>query len=176
MNSQTVFLFFIPFLSLLLLVVNLVVATHNPYGEKKSPFECGFSSFLYQSRTQFNISFFIFALLFLLFDLEILLIYPYSISSSNNIIYGLIIMLIFFILLSLGFIFELGKGALTIHSKQNINPKTVYASNLYSIIITINSLARLIGYIVNRIIYNYTKNIIYFIDYINIKIYNILVK
>jgi len=118
MSSQTVFLFFIPFLSLLLLVVNLVIATHNPYGEKKSPFECGFSSFLYQNRTQFNISFFIFALLFLLFDLEILLIYPYSISSSNNIIYGLIIMLIFFILLTLGFVFELGKSALTIHSKQ----------------------------------------------------------
>lgn len=118
MSSQVVFLFFIVFLSLLLLIINLVIATHNPYGEKKSPFECGFSSFLHQNRTQFNVSFFIFALLFLLFDLEILLIYPYSVTSSNNIAYGLIIMLIFFILLTLGFIFELGKNALTIYSKQ----------------------------------------------------------
>ncbi|KAF2702354.1 hypothetical protein K504DRAFT_394559, partial [Pleomassaria siparia CBS 279.74] len=50
------------------------------YEEKDSVFECGFHSFLRQNRTQFNISFFIFALLFLLFDLEILLVYPYSVS------------------------------------------------------------------------------------------------
>lgn len=121
MSSITVFLFFIVFLSLLLLIINLIIATHNPYGEKKSPFECGFSSFLHQNRTQFNISFFIFALLFLLFDLEILLIYPYSLSLNNNAIYGLIIMLIFFILLTIGFIFELGKNALTISSRQYNN-------------------------------------------------------
>ena len=60
----------------------------------------------------------IFGLLFLLFDLEILLVYPYSVSSYTNDIYGLIIMIVFFILLTLGFIFELGKNALTIDSRQ----------------------------------------------------------
>jgi NADH-ubiquinone oxidoreductase chain 3 len=119
MSSLTFFLIFIPILAFILLNVNLIFAPHNPYGEKKTAFECGFHSFLGQNRTQFSISFFIFALLFLLFDLEILLIYPYSVSSYINDIYGLIIMLIFFVLLTLGFVFELGKNALTITSKQN---------------------------------------------------------
>jgi NADH-ubiquinone oxidoreductase chain 3 len=118
MSSLSFFLFFIPLLALILLSVNLIFAPHNPYGEKKTTFECGFHSFLGQNRTQFTISFFIFGLLFLLFDLEILLIYPYSVSSYINGIYGLIIMLLFFILLTLGFIFELGKKALTITSRQ----------------------------------------------------------
>jgi NADH-ubiquinone oxidoreductase chain 3 len=95
-------------------------APHNPYQEKDSAFECGFHSFLGQNRTQFSISFFIFALLFLLFDLEILLVYPYTVSAYFNNIYGLIIMLLFFIILTLGFIFELGKNALKIDSKQII--------------------------------------------------------
>jgi NADH-ubiquinone oxidoreductase chain 3 len=81
-------------------------------------FECGFHSFLGQNRTQFSVSFFIFGLLFLLFDLEILLVYPYSVSSYTNDIYGLVVMMVFFVLLTLGFIFELGKNALTIDSRQ----------------------------------------------------------
>lgn len=118
MTSTTFFIVFIPVLAIILLVVNLILAPHNPYQEKDSAFECGFHSFLGQNRTQFNISFFIFALLFLLFDLEILLVYPYSVSGYNNDIYGLTIMMVFFVLLTLGFIFELGKNALTIDSKQ----------------------------------------------------------
>jgi NADH-ubiquinone oxidoreductase chain 3 len=119
MSSLTFFLFFIIVLAIILLSVNFLFATHNPYMEKKTAFECGFHSFLGQNRTQFTISFFIFALLFLLFDLEILLVYPYTVSAYNNGIYGLIIMLIFFVLLTAGLIFELGKKALTISSKQN---------------------------------------------------------
>src|ERR1044072_6800759 len=121
MSSITFFFVFIPLLAIILLAVNLIFAPHNPYDEKNSAFECGFSSFLGQNRTQFSISFFIFALLFLLFDLEILLIYPYSVSTYTNDIYGLIIMIIFFIMLTLGFIFELGKNALNIDSRQTLN-------------------------------------------------------
>src|SRR6266550_616315 len=101
MSSTTFFLIFIPVLAIILLAVNLIFAPHNPYQEKNSAFECGFHSFLGQNRTQFSISFFIFALLFLLFDL--------------------VIMLIFFLVLTLGFAFELGKNALKIDSKQMIN-------------------------------------------------------
>jgi NADH-ubiquinone oxidoreductase chain 3 len=108
----------VPCLCLILILINLILAPHNPYQEKKTAFECGYHSFLGQNRSQFNISFFIFGLLFLLFDLEILLIYPYSASGYNNNIYGLIVMLIFFIILTLGFVFELGKDALTILSRQ----------------------------------------------------------
>lgn len=118
MTSQTFFFVFIPVLSFILLAVNLIFASHNPYQEKDSVFECGFHSFLGQNRTQFSISFFIFALLFLLFDLEILLVYPYIVSAYSNSIYGLIIMLIFFLVLTLGFAYELGKNALKIDSRQ----------------------------------------------------------
>ena len=118
MTSTTFFFFFIPLLAIILLAVNLIFAPHNPYQEKDSVFECGFHSFLGQNRTQFSISFFIFALLFLLFDLEILLVYPYVVSAYTNGIYGLVIMLIFFLALTLGFAFELGKNALKIDSRQ----------------------------------------------------------
>src|SRR5690242_20162810 len=100
MSSIVFFFIFIIILSIILLLVNFVFAKHNPYMEKKTAFECGFHSFLVQNRTQFTISFFIFALLFLLFDLEILLVYPYTLSAYNNNIYGLFIMLIFFLLLT----------------------------------------------------------------------------
>ena len=118
MSSTILFFIFIPLLAFILLAVNLIFAPHNPYKEKDSVFECGFHSFLGQNRTQFSISFFIFALLFLLFDLEILLVYPYIVSAYTNGIYGLVIMLIFFIVLTLGFAFELGKKALSIDSRQ----------------------------------------------------------
>jgi NADH-ubiquinone oxidoreductase chain 3 len=119
MTSQTFFLIFIPLLAIILLAVNLIFAPHNPYEEKDSAFECGFHSFLGQNRSEFSISFFIFALLFLLFDLEILLVYPYVVSAYANGIFGLIIMLLFFLVLTLGFAFELGKNALSIESRQN---------------------------------------------------------
>jgi NADH-ubiquinone oxidoreductase chain 3 len=118
MTSQTFFLIFIPILAFILLAVNIIFAPHNPYQEKDSAFECGFHSFLGQNRSEFSISFFIFALLFLLFDLEILLVYPYVVSGYVNGVFGLIIMLIFFLVLTLGFAFELGKNALSIESKQ----------------------------------------------------------
>ena len=118
MSSTMVFFLFIPLLSLILLSINIIFAPNNPYIEKNNAFECGFTSFLGQNRIQFNISFFIFALLFLLFDLEILLVYPYLISAYANETYGLLILMIFLGILTIGFIFELGKKALTIDSKQ----------------------------------------------------------
>ena len=118
MTSISFFLFFVPLLAFILLGINLIFAPHNSYQEKDSAFDCWFHSFLGQNRTEFIISFFIFALLFLLFDLEILLVYPYAVSSYTNGIYGLMLMLIFFLILTLGFAFELGKNALKIDSRQ----------------------------------------------------------
>jgi NADH-ubiquinone oxidoreductase chain 3 len=134
MSSTLFFFLFIPLLAFILLAVNLIFAPHNPYQEKDSVFECGFTSFLGQNRTQFSISFFIFALIFLLFDLEILLVYPYIVSGYTNSIYGLMVMLIFFIVLTLGFAFELGKKALNIESRQVVFTKNKeQASNLSKI-------------------------------------------
>ena len=125
MTSFTFYLFFIPVLAIILLAVNFIFAVYNPNAEKRTAFECGFHSFLGQNRSQFSISFFLFALLFLLFDLEILLIYPYALSSNWNEIYGLVVMLIFFVLLTIGFVYELGKKALVIYSRQNSIKKTL---------------------------------------------------
>jgi NADH-ubiquinone oxidoreductase chain 3 len=129
MTTTTFFFIFVPIVAILLLVINLLFAPHNPYEEKDSVFECGFHSFLGQNRTQFTISFFIFALLFLLFDLEILLVYPYVVSAYANGIFGLTVMLIFFLALTLGFVFELGKNALKIDSRQVL---TIVGNNVNS--------------------------------------------
>ena len=115
---MTLFILIVCVIALLFLVINFLFAPHTPYQEKYSIFECGFHSFLGMNRTQFSISFFIYGLLFLLFDLEILLIYPYVVSAYANYLYGLLIALIFFLILTLGFAFELGKGALKIESRQ----------------------------------------------------------
>ena len=98
--------------------------------EKNSVFECGFSSFLGQNRTQFSISFFIFALLFLLFEFRDFI----SLSLSckwfiTNGVYGLVVILMFLLALTLGFAFELGKKALSIDSRQMSNVSTNKKSN-----------------------------------------------
>src|SRR5271167_1208705 len=134
MTSMTFFLVFVPILALILLIANFIFAPHNSYKEKDSPFECGFNSFIYQNRTQFNISFFVFALLFLLFDLEILLVFPYVISAYINNMYGLAIMLIFFIILTLGFAYEIGKGALKLSSRQNEAANVSYPKGIVTYI------------------------------------------
>ena len=121
MSSMTIFILLICIIAILFLIINLVFAPHNPYQEKYSIFECGFHSFLGQNRTQFGIKFFIYALIYLLLDLEILLIFPLALSTYINNIYGLSIALIFIIIVTIGFIFELGKNALKIDSRQNIN-------------------------------------------------------
>jgi NADH-ubiquinone oxidoreductase chain 3 len=119
MNGITFLFIFVSVLTLLFLVLNFVLAPHNPYQEKYSIFECGFHSFLGQNRTQFGVKFFIFALVYLLLDLEILVIFPFGMSGYENGIYGLIIVLIFIGIITAGFVFELGKNALKIDSRQS---------------------------------------------------------
>ena len=120
MSSMTIFILFVCIIALLFLAINLIFAPHNPYQEKYSIFECGFHSFLGQNRTQFGVKFFIFALVYLLLDLEILLTFPFAVSGYVNNIYGLIITLGFIIIITIGFIYELGKSALKIDSRQTI--------------------------------------------------------
>jgi NADH-ubiquinone oxidoreductase chain 3 len=117
---MTLFILFVSIIALLFLFINLVFAPHNPYQEKYSIFECGFHSFLGQNRTQFGVKFFIFALVYLLLDLEILLTFPFAVSEYVNNIYGLIITLGFIVIITIGFVFELGKSALKIDSRQTI--------------------------------------------------------
>lgn len=117
MSGMSIFIILVAVITLLFLLINLLLAPHNPYNEKNSAFECGFHSFL-QSRSPFNIAFFIYALVYLLLDLEILLIFPYSVSTYVNGVYGLAGALVFILIITAGFVFELGKGALNISSRQ----------------------------------------------------------
>jgi NADH-ubiquinone oxidoreductase chain 3 len=129
MSSLTFFFVLVLIIAVLFLVLNFALAPHNPYQEKYSIFECGFHSFLGQNRTQFGIKFFIFGLVYLLLDLEIISIYPYGVSEYDNGIYGLAIVLIFTIIITIGFVFELSKNALKIESRQTLT--NIKKSNIY---------------------------------------------
>jgi len=120
MSSITIFFIVVSILTLLFLVINFLFAPHNPYQEKYSIFECGFHSFLGQNRMQFGIKFFIVSILYLIFDIEILVLYPFAMSMNVNSIYGLSIVLIFIFIITAGFVFELGKNALKIDSRQSL--------------------------------------------------------
>jgi NADH-ubiquinone oxidoreductase chain 3 len=133
MTATTFFLVLIPILGIVLLIVNVILSPENTYVEKDSAFECGFHSFVDQNRVQFDISFFIFGLLFLLFDLEILLLYPYVVSAFTNGIYGLVIALVFSLVLTLGFTFELGKNALKLQNKQNVKKQNLKPWSFYTL-------------------------------------------
>jgi len=139
MSSMTFFILFVSIIALLFLVINFFFAPHNPYQEKYSIFECGFHSFLGQNRTQFGVKFFIFALVYLLLDLEILLTFPFAVSEYVNNIYGLIIALCFISIITIGFVYELGKSALKIESRQIT---TIYKFNTSSTIEYIGKLLK----------------------------------
>ena len=129
MSSVTFLFVFVTILTIVFLLLNFILAPHNPYQEKYSIFECGFHSFLGQNRTQFGVKFFIFALVYLLLDLEILLTFPFAVSEYVNGLYGLLITLGFIGIITIGFIFELGKSALKIDSRQNLNVVKIKSSN-----------------------------------------------
>lgn len=106
-----IYIIIAPIIACILIIINILISKNNNYIEKDGPFECGFTSYQ-QSRSSFNVSFILIAILFLPFDLEISSILPYVISSYNNNIYGLIIILIFLLILFLIFIFEYKLNAL----------------------------------------------------------------
>ncbi len=123
MSSITFFFILVSIIAVLFLIINLIFAPHNPYQEKYSMFECGFHSFQ-QTRLPFNIMFFVYGLIYLLLDLEILLIFPFALSQYINNAYGWIVLLFIFVI-TIGFVFELGKGALKIDSKQILTEKKI---------------------------------------------------
>ena len=105
---------FVPILALVLLLLNFLLSPHRPDSEKVLTYECGFSPILGQTRNTFHISFFLIALAFLILDLEILLFFPISVSLHQIGTFGLVIGLIFFILLTLGYVVEIIAGNLKI--------------------------------------------------------------
>jgi len=112
-NPTIITLFIIlPVLILILLSLNLLLAPFNPDPEKTTSFECGFSPIYGQTRNPFHIQFYLVAILFLIFDLELFYLVPLTVSLNKISLYGFTIFLIFFIVLTLGFIYELGHKVL----------------------------------------------------------------
>ena len=123
MKPILVLFIFIPILAFILLALNILLSSHKPDESKISQYECGFLSITEQTRTVFNIQFYLVAMLFLIFDLEILLLFPVALSLYQVSIFGFSIALIFFIVLTIGFILEIGSGAISLNSKSKIEIK-----------------------------------------------------
>lgn len=119
--SNLFFLFiFIPLLSFILLGLNVLLSPHRPDEQKVSAYECGFQPVYGQTRTSFQIHFMVVALLFLIFDLEILLLFPIALTLYQVSTFGFSIAIIFFIVLTIGFVLEIGSGAIDL---SNIDTK-----------------------------------------------------
>ena len=96
---------------LLLLVLGWVLGPRRPDREKVSPYECGFEAFE-DSRTKFDVRYYLVAILFIIFDLEIAFLFPWAVSLDAIGGFGLLSMGVFLAVLVVGFIYEWKKGAL----------------------------------------------------------------
>ena len=111
------YLSIIIFLALALLLstgfifVNFIFSPKNPDPEKLSAYECGFEAFN-DSRMEFDVRFYLVAILFIIFDLEIAFLFPWAISLGKIGVFGFVSMMIFLFILTIGFIYEWKKGAL----------------------------------------------------------------
>nr|YP_010192413.1 NADH dehydrogenase subunit 3 [Amanita sinensis]QZN08150.1 NADH dehydrogenase subunit 3 [Amanita sinensis] len=115
--SNLFFLFiFIPILGIALLGLNILLAPHRPDESKVSAYECGFSPVYGQTRSTFQIHFYIVGMLFLIFDLELIILYPLAVTLYQISIFGLTIAMVFFFVLTIGFILEISSGAISLQN------------------------------------------------------------
>lgn len=99
------------FLSCIFFFLSYFIIFQKSDQEKVSSYECGFNPFD-DARTTFDIRFYLVAILFLIFDLEISFLFPWSLILNNISMFGFWIMILFLIILTIGFIYEWFKGAL----------------------------------------------------------------
>ena len=109
--SIIIFLFIAIGLSVSFIVLNFIFSPKKPDPEKLSAYECGFEPFD-DSRMEFDVRFYLVAILFIIFDLEIAFLFPWAISLGNLGALGFWSMMIFLGTLTVGFIYEWKKGAL----------------------------------------------------------------
>ena len=93
------------------MLLGAIIGPHRPDAQKLSPYECGFEAFE-DARMQFDVRYYLVAILFILFDLEIAFLFPWAISLKEIGFFGFMAMMIFLAILVLGFIYEWMKGAL----------------------------------------------------------------
>ena len=93
------------------LVAGFVIGPHRPNSEKLSPYECGFEAFE-DSRMKFDVRYYLVAILFIVFDLEIAFLFPWAVALDTIGVVGLAAMGVFLLVLVVGFVYEWKKGAL----------------------------------------------------------------
>jgi NADH-quinone oxidoreductase subunit A len=98
-------------LGALMLGVGRMVSPNRPDPEKLSPYECGFEAFE-DARMKFDVRYYLVAILFILFDLEIAFLFPWAVVLRDIGYFGFVAMLVFLAILVVGFIYEWKKGAL----------------------------------------------------------------
>ena len=120
-----VLILFVPILALILLGLNVLLAPHKAYETKLSSYECGFIALPNQTRESFQIHFYLISMLFLVFDLELVLLLPLSVTLSSISSYGFWVAVLFFVILTIGFILEIGTGAISLKSEHKDNNKNI---------------------------------------------------
>jgi NADH-quinone oxidoreductase subunit A len=93
------------------IVLGKLVAPNRPDAEKNSPYECGFEAFE-DARMKFDVRYYLVAILFILFDLEIAFLFPWAVVLEEIGLFGFLSMMVFLAILVVGFIYEWMKGAL----------------------------------------------------------------
>ena len=109
--SIIIFVFVALGLSIGFIILNFLFSPKNPDPEKLSAYECGFEAFG-DSRMEFDVRFYLVAILFIIFDLEIAFLFPLDVSLGNIGALGFWSMMIFLLVLTVGFVYEWKKGAL----------------------------------------------------------------
>ena len=109
--SIIIFLFIALLISTGFILINFISSPSNPDPEKLSAYECGFDAFD-DSRMEFDVRFYLVAILFIIFDLEIAFLFPWAITLGEIGVFGFWSMMIFLAVLTIGFIYEWKKGAL----------------------------------------------------------------
>ena len=98
-------------LSAVIVVASLVLAKQNPDTEKLSAYECGFPAFE-DARIKFDVRFYLVAILFIIFDLEVAFLFPWAVALGDVGTLGFFSMVVFLAILTIGFVYEWKKGAL----------------------------------------------------------------
>jgi len=106
-----VFLVIAAGLAVVMIGASVVLAKQNPNSEKLSPYECGFEPFE-DARMRFDVRYYLVAILFIIFDLEVAFLFPWAVAFKDVGAFGFWAMMIFLGVLTIGFIYEWRKGAL----------------------------------------------------------------
>lgn len=122
-----VLILFVSVLTVILLLMNALLAPSRPDYEKLSTYECGYDTLRGQTRAPFTISYYLVAVLFLVFDLEIILFHPLMVSINIVGPYGFWIAVLFFLVLTIGFVVEIASGALVLTDQRSAITKVSHS-------------------------------------------------